>query len=277
MIKVCIYTVVLNQYDFIFPPIIKDNNIEFILISDDVSKSVKGWKTMPVKESLKGMSAIMVNRYYKMKPHEFFSNYDLSIYIDGNIAIVGILKEFIENFFYSKFLIGLIKHPNVLNAKEDINQCIKLNKIVDEKQLKNEYQNYLDDGFLDKEIYTENNVIIRKHNNSKVIKAMELWWECFKKSFNKRDQISLPYVRQKLNLDVKIYELNVREKNNNLEDKGNYAFKLYPHRSKKIIQNLITIIYAKSLNSKFFKMLLVLFQFLIKINIKYLNLRKKLF
>ena len=277
MIKTCIYTVVLNQYDFIFPPAVKDKDIDFFLITDDIQKSVKGWKTIPVKKSLKDMSPILVNRYYKMMPHLVFSNYDVSIYIDGNITAIGLLEDFIKNFFHSEFSIGLIKHPTVLNAMEDIKHCIKLNKITDQKKLESEYQNYLDDGFLDNEVYTENNVIIRKHNDPKVIKAMVLWWKCFEKSFNKRDQISLPYVRQKLNLKTKIYEFNVREKNNNFLHNKNYEFKLYPHRSKKIIQNLLTIIYVKSLNSKFFKMLLVFFKFLIKINIKYFNLRKKLF
>ena len=274
MIKVCIYTVVLNQYDFIFPPIIKDKNIEFILISDDVSKSVKGWKTIPVKESLKGMSAIMVNRYYKMKPHEFFSNYDLSIYIDGNIAIVGTLQEFIENFYYSKFLIGLIKHPNVLNAKEDINHCIKLKKISDPKQIKKEYQSYINDGFLDTDVYTENNIIIRKHNDPSIIKAMELWWDCFQKSFSKRDQISLPYVRQKMNLKAKIYNFDVRKKFFNFGKEKNLSFRLYPHRSKKTLQNFKTFIYVKSFNSKIFKLILITFESIIKTLImikKFLN------
>ena len=212
MVKTCIYTVVLNKYDFIFPPAVKDKDVDFFLITDDIRKSVKGWTTIPIKKSLNDVSPIIVNRYYKMMPHLIFSNYDVSIYIDGNIIAIGLLENFIKDFFYSEFSIGLIKHPAVLNAKEDIKHCILLNKIADKKKLENEYQNYLDDGFLDNEVYTENNVIIRKHNDPKVIEAMELWWECFKKSFNKRDQISLPYVRQKLNLKTKIYEFNVREK-----------------------------------------------------------------
>ena len=105
----------------------------------------------------------------------------------------------------------------------------------------------------------ENNVILRKHNEPKLIEAMEYWWACIEKSAG-RDQISLPYVREKFQLNEKIYNFNARV--------VNPYFRIYPHRKNKIHLDLGTVLYAKSLTNQFYKPISKIYSLLLRIVLK---------
>lgn len=60
-------------------------------------------------------------------------------------------------------------------------------------------------------------VLIRKHNDSTVIKVMEDWWY-FVKNYSKRDQLSFNFVAWKHNFKYDILKGDIRE--------GNEYFKL---------------------------------------------------
>lgn len=245
--KKCIYTVLVNDYDFIFPPVVKELDVDYILFADSKNLKISGWEIKYINNKLiKKFSPSKLNRYYKMLPHLFLSDYDISIYIDANIKIIGKINTLFDEFLNSQCEIGLLRHPHRNNVKQEISACIRLNKAISNAAIIDEYYRYIDDGFLDKLQLTENNVIIRLHNNKTVTTAMEFWWSCFQTSAG-RDQISLPFVRQKSNLKEIIYQFNARI--------DNPYFKIYSHKTNNFLKNLGILLYVKGFTSFYFKIL----------------------
>jgi hypothetical protein len=257
--KFCVYTVVINHYDFIFPPFGASEATDFFLITDNPKLKVKGWKTISIDSTLSSFSASMINRYYKLFPHRFFPGYDVSIYVDGNIRIVGSLESLVNEFRSSQYHIGLLKHPLRSNVFEEVEACIRLNKVKCVTKLREEYQAYLIAGFSDTNGLTENSVILRKHNKPKLIEAMEYWWLCMEK-WAGRDQISLPYVREKFQLNEKIYSFNTRVENP--------YFRIYPHRTNKIHLDFGIVLSAKRLTNQFYKLASKIYNLLLRIVLK---------
>lgn len=228
----------LNNYDFLFPPLRKEKNIDYILFTDNKKIKVKGWivKIIP-KEYLHELTPSLVNRFYKLHPHLHLKKYDVSLYIDSNIRSVGYLSELFEDFIKSNVEIGLVKHPNRNNVKEEVQHCCENKKIKSNIKIHEEYLKYLKQGFIDNEILTENNILFRWHKKANVVNAMEEWWECLKSSAG-RDQISFPMIRQKNQLDEKIYEINIR--------KDSSYFIMYRHKTNIFFANIriyLSVIY----------------------------------
>jgi hypothetical protein len=245
--KKCLYTVVVNNYDFTFPPIKPDSNVDYILFTDNLNLKIKGWNVRSIDSALLAEFGLSkTNRYYKFFPHKFLADYDVSIYIDGSIRIIGSLKNLFQDFLTSDSEIGLLKHPLRETVSEEVEACIERNKVKSAEKLRGEYLLYLTDGFLDKQGMTENGVIIRLHNSPKVIEAMELWWAYLATSAG-RDQISFPFVRQQMQLNEKIYEFNARV--------DNPYFRLYSHKTREPLRDFGTYLHAKGLTSFFYKTL----------------------
>ena len=62
--------------------------------------------------------------------------------------------------------------------------------MVDAEQIEQRWQRYAEWGFEDDLGISENGLLIRKHNDVRVTKLMELWWEEYQKGCL-RDQVSL--------------------------------------------------------------------------------------
>lgn len=138
---------------------------------------------------------------YKILPHHFCCDYDYSIWIDGNIKIIGPhLKRMFDEFIESGKALGISKHPIRSSVHDEIDACLKLNKDNREKiltwqqTLKKEY-------FPDNQGLFEMNVIIRRHNDDTCIRLMEEWWAIIQKG-SKRDQLSFTYTIWKSGKEV---------------------------------------------------------------------------
>ena len=243
----CIYTVVINDYDYTFQPIDSEVGTDYIVFTDNSNLRVEGWVTRLIDMSLlTELGPSKTNRYYKFFPHKFLGDYDVSVYIDGNIRLIGSLKTLFHDFLTSDSEIGLLKHPLRTNVAEEVEACIERNKVKSADILRDEYLGYLADGFLDKQGMTENNVIIRLHNSENIIDAMRLWWSYLEQSAG-RDQISFPFVRQQMKLNEKVYEFNARV--------DNPYFRLYSHKTRELLRDLGIYLHAKGLTSFCYKTL----------------------
>ena len=119
-----------------------------------------------------------------------FSNYNYSIWVDGNLQIVADISGFptlLKNNF-----IAIHHHPyrncSYLEAY-DVIGCAK----ADVHLLKKQMRYYEEKGFPHDFGLFETNVLVRKHNLSQCIQIMEDWWQEIQ-AFTKRDQMSFTYV-----------------------------------------------------------------------------------
>lgn len=98
--KIAIYTCILGNYDNIQKHLLKFDNVDYYILTDDGKKyeDYKDfYKILELPEEIINKGNIIANRYAKLHPQKFFKEYDYSIYIDGNVRIVSDVRTFVQS------------------------------------------------------------------------------------------------------------------------------------------------------------------------------------
>jgi hypothetical protein len=154
---------------------------------------------------------------YKLLPHRFLKEYDVSIWIDIEVKITKDINDLV-NGYLSKSNLAILNHElcgrtvtGNLNVRKCVYEEAKFIKWLGDNHPKKQYKDNIDviNSQVDRyksEGYPENNglarttVIFRKHNEDDVIKQSELWWEEMKYG-SRRDQIGFNYSAWKQNFN----------------------------------------------------------------------------
>ncbi len=216
MNKVVVYTGAFgDNYGFI--PQKKVEGIDFVCFTDDNNKVKFPWKPMPLK--FEGDNEVLKNRHPKLLPHLYFNQYEVSIYIDSNFLIVGDIHELLKSL--GDFKMVTFDHTQTDDSRdciyEEYNAILEIaerkgvfkdDPVVMEKQI----ELLKLEGYPKKNGLIKGGVLIRKHNDTKVIKVMEEWWHMVS-SMSKRDQLSFNYVAWKNKFKPKIINGDLRRGN----------------------------------------------------------------
>jgi len=187
--KFVVYTALFGDYDDLIDPKENFEGCDFICFTDQKHLISDIWEIRYIEEC--DLPPNMMNRKYKILPHLFLSEYDWSLYVDANIAILKNPLE-LANKYLSKCDIALPKHFARDCIYDEARECLNL-ELVKYNEVKKQIDKYKREGFPRKFGLGENNILLRKHNNKKVIKLMNDWWEELI-NHTKRDQLSLAYV-----------------------------------------------------------------------------------
>ena len=159
-------------------------------------------------------------RKYKLLPHRYLKEYDVSLWVDGNINIHGNIDDFIEsNLRLSN--IAVYDHMQCFDKRNCIyqeaqaifyfgnkNGNFKDNPVTIQKQM----ERYLTDSYPEQNGLISSGVILRKHNSTDVIDCMEHWWNEVKYG-SKRDQLSFNYSAWKTELKYTWIHGDIRDNN----------------------------------------------------------------
>jgi hypothetical protein len=172
-------------------------NCDFVCFTDDPDFSTNGWKKILVLAE--GQNTAVLNRHYKMLPHRYFSEYQYSLYLDGNIDIVGDPSSLVCKYLVNS-KIAMPPHPKRNCSYEEAAHCIKCGLSLSD-ETERQMAQYASEGFPRQTGLTENGVMLRTHNEPEIIRLMESWWNEYVTKV-KRDQISLPYLAWKLGINI---------------------------------------------------------------------------
>lgn len=186
--KIVIYTAIVNSYDSIKLPEKLDKRIDYVLFTDKPAFDVGVYKIRPI--SYFNEDVIKTARYIKTHPHLLLNEYDIAIWIDSNITIIGDIYPLINKFINSKNPVGAVRHPIRNNIYEEIEECILRNKDHN-STLQKQVSNYKKLDFYHSDLI-ESNFMMFKVKNRQVHKFLNTWWEEIDK-FSRRDQLSLNY------------------------------------------------------------------------------------
>ena len=238
--KIAIYTSIFGGYDDIPKISNKPPNCDFLCFTENDIKSTE-WKIIqsPVIYDCPNRNA----KRYKVLPHKYLKDYEYSIWIDGNMDVVGNVNELIDKYlkdsniaFYShsnnvldprhcpyeeaEFILAAGKRNYALNPSRGT-LAYKDNPNTIEVQMKN----YQYEGFPRNNGLITGMVIIRNHNNIDCIKVMDQWWSeiCYN---SKRDQLSFNYSAWKQN--IKFNYIHGDSRNNEY-----FVRSSKPHKGKK--------------------------------------------
>jgi len=87
-----IYTAIYGDYDYLLDPLVVSNKADYICFTDSEDLTSDVWEIR--RKTFPELSSQMSNRKMKILPHKFLSEYDKSIYVDGNIKILDDLGKF---------------------------------------------------------------------------------------------------------------------------------------------------------------------------------------
>lgn len=249
--KRLVYTCVAGGYDKVYPPLAVEEGVDYLIVTDNPDLAVPGWRTHFVDRNAFTSTRLM-NRYFKMLGHLEFLNYEASIYVDGNIRILGGLRHLFDDFQATGRALRLFSHPLRSTVRSEIEACIKGGKVSDIYRLQAELETYLADGFTDASGLVEATILMKNHSARDMDLAMRLWWDLYQRH-ESRDQVSLPYVLWKTGVSCTYHEFSFRQ--------PNPYFGLYPHWKATKVPPLYTHLSARSFDSLFHLYLLRVWEF----------------
>jgi hypothetical protein len=217
--RLLVYTCVFGGFDRVFPPVAPEPQTDYVLISDEPDLSIPGWRTMVV-DPAPFRSTRAANRHFKMLGHQLFPGYDASVYVDGNVRILGKTSRLAERFLATAAAFGTYRHPDRNSVMAEVEECCRRGQVSSREAALAELDAYKAEGFPDSGGLMEATIIFKNHHHPALQPAMQLWWELFDR-YRSRDQFSLPYVVWRTNLPCWLIDASFR--------KPNPYFGLYPH------------------------------------------------
>lgn len=200
--KIIVYTCITGNYDDIVEVTNKEENIEYICITNNKQLKSNTWNVKYIDEKIDNWT---LARKVKIEPFNYLPKHDVSIWIDGAIKINKKISEFLDKECeLDKYDMVGFKHQFRNCIYDEISACVDMRKETIENA------NRLFD-FLKKQKYPENNgliestVLIRKNNND-VKKLMSLWFDMII-NYSRRDQLSFNYCLWKNPIKVKMLDM----------------------------------------------------------------------
>lgn len=199
--KKVVYTCITGDYDSLIEPKYITDGFDYICFTDNKEIKSDVWIIKPLPQETDGLSQVKKQRYVKINAHKVVGEYDLSIWVDGNVEIKGDLNVFLKKTLADDCSVYVPTHPSrkciyaearaVVSMRKDTNAIV--NKQMDR---------YKKEGFPTNYGLLQSNIMLRKHNNADCIRLMEKWFSELKEESH-RDQLSFNYASWK-NEDVKV-------------------------------------------------------------------------
>lgn len=190
-----VYTVVVGNYDVVRQPAVIDDRFDYILFSDSTMINPGVWqiRQIPYVSS----NNVFKARYPRINARQVLSEYEASLYIDGNVQITS---QNVYNRFAELVENGVewasIKHQGRKGLYSELNAIIGLGWVHDYEVI-DWYKFLRKEKFPDENGLFENNVIFRTHTQQ-VDKVNSIWWSTMKQFALRRDQFSLMYALWKV-------------------------------------------------------------------------------
>jgi len=198
-----VYTAIIGGYDTLKDPEYITPNCDYVCFTDQDLKS-DVWdvrKVIPLYTD-----NTRTARKYKTLPHRFLSEYDVSIWVDGNIRIVGNAMDY-ANMHLLTYPMAVHDHMDCFDKRncvyQEANAIFQLgqqnggNFKDDPSVIQKQMQRYIDDGYPPNNTLVFTCTVLRYHNIRSIIDFNERWWQEIKYG-SKRDQLSFNYAAWKL-------------------------------------------------------------------------------
>lgn len=198
MNKLVIYTAVTGHYDDL-SDVSPEDNVDYICFTDSQfqGRIPLPWKQIVLPESK--LNNKNLARYCKLNPHKLLPQYNKSLWIDGNIAIINNVRDYAEQIL-SICDVASYDHWWRDKTEQELFECAR-NGFDPAWKLHKQLLRYKKEKYVSENFY-ENNVIFRNHMKENVIAMHDFWWSEYLLG-GKRDQYSYTYSAFKNSINIK--------------------------------------------------------------------------
>jgi hypothetical protein len=198
--KRVVYTAIFGEKDKLLKPKYIPYNFDFLCYTDSCLKS-NIWRV--IKKEPTDEDPVRSAKVYKILPHKYLEIYDYSIWADGNLRVRGNLNKLIDNYL-KDYPLAVFDHAQLPDKRNCIyKEAETLYKMHEKGKgkanveiIKKQMSKYREDEYPEGNGLLSGMILIRKHNDDKVIRLMMDWWSEISK-FSRRDQLSFNYVAWK--------------------------------------------------------------------------------
>jgi predicted SAM-dependent methyltransferase len=190
--KRAVYTAICGDYDLPKKvPVIE--GVDFVLFTDREIEA-EGWIAKHIPRT--SGDPRMIAKQYKLLPHQYLSDYDETVWIDGSFEPTERLAEAFE--YLAECPVAFFLHPDRWCIYDEVEASIKMSK-YDAEQLRKQAAQYRQTGHPEKFGLYAGGVIARDNRSKTAMELNERWLrEC--ETGSPQDQISLPVVLRSLGL-----------------------------------------------------------------------------
>ena len=194
-----IYTCIVGGYDDVLQPEVVDPSFDYLLFVPSGSRLPSSIGVWQVREfGYLGPDATTTSRYPKMNPHLLLSQYDYTLWMDGNLSIV-------DRAFYDAVNVCIARGDIYAGVRHVLRDCVYDDAVSCVHAMRDDFCHIfrtvrflLSEGFPRHYGLFENNIILRRQD-PKVSAFNAMWWQLFL-DYPRRDQFVAPYCLRALSL-----------------------------------------------------------------------------
>ena len=200
--KIVIYTVIMGDYDYLKDPEYITENCDYICYTNNPEIKSSVWQIR--FDKCENLDNTRWQRKHKIMAHEYLPEYKASVYVDGNVRILGDFREYISKYGTDSTILCL-KHPDRDCIYDEAEACINMKK-DNAEVISSQMERYRNEGYPEHNGLIVSNVLVREHTNAEVIKLMNSGWNEIETG-SRRDQLSFNYVCFKNNFTYDVSDL----------------------------------------------------------------------
>ena len=204
MNKICVYTCITGDYDSLNEIKNPEKHIDYYCFTNNKKIKSKTWKIVHIENE--GLDNVRLARKIKTVGHPLVNKHELAVWTDANIIWQKKISDFIATFLKDNPLV-IFRHSARNNVHDEAVACFIKRK--DSKEILAKTIAFLDAAkYPDNNGLCESTVYIKKLQDPKVKKTMEIWFDTIKK-YSRRDQLSFNYAAWKAGLKFDYINLSV--------------------------------------------------------------------
>lgn len=204
--RIVAYTAISGDKDDLIEPRKKPRGCDLYAFTESDNQS-KNYRTFSVISEFD--EPVMRAKRYKILPHHFFAGHEISVWLDGNLEMIGDIEALVERYLQGVNM-AVFKHPDGRGCVyEEAEACIEMKK-DDPERIRKQVEGYRTMKYPEKNGLVACSVLIRRHKAYDCILAMERWWrEIVEGSY--RDQLSFPVVAWQTDLKYNVIDEDFRD------------------------------------------------------------------
>ena len=186
--RVAVFSAITNGYDTLKLPEHLDPDFDYVLFTDSPASDTGIWEIRPIVSFHSDRTRAA--RFVKTHPHTLLQEYDVAVWIDSNIMILGDIDHLIREVMASGAALGAIPHPSRETVYEEVVSCSNRGK--DEiSVMEEQIEKYRGESFSHSDLI-ESNFLVFNLRHEKIKSFLDAWWREID-LHSRRDQLSLNY------------------------------------------------------------------------------------
>lgn len=119
--RIVVYTSIFGDYDSLLPPQYTSDGLEYICFTNNKDVRSDIWNI--VYEESNDEPDVLGAKKYKVFPHRYFSEYEISIWVDGKFHIKSDLRDYIDKYNKTSTML-CFPHYDRACAYEEAAMCV---------------------------------------------------------------------------------------------------------------------------------------------------------